>query len=114
MKKQGYNYNIFISTYQKDDSFFQNLIRKIQFHKTLVIILRQYGVSNATIFKNIGLYEGKKEKCYLIHIITDKNKTIMKDLCKELRAINNQNSVLLQVINTGYLIFPDGVQKLIN
>jgi hypothetical protein len=112
MKKQGYNYNIFIATHQKDDNILQNLIRKIYFFKNIEILFKKYKIDGATISKNIGFYEGKKEKSYLISIITDQSKDVIIDLCQELRAINNQDSVLLQVINENILIFKNYIKKI--
>lgn len=105
-------YNIFISTHQVKDNLFSNLKRKMAFYKTLSATFQKNNIYGATISKNVGFYEGKKENSYLLQIITDKTKEDMIILCQCLREQFNQDSVLLQVVDENLLIYADKIETL--
>lgn len=105
-------YNIFLSTYQIKDNLFSNLKRKYSFYKTLANTFQQNGIYGATISKNVGFYEGKKENSFLLQIITDKTKEDIITLCQSLREQFNQDSVLLQVVDENLLVFADKIETL--
>lgn len=105
-------YNIFLSTYQVKDNLFSNLKRKMYFYKTLSDTFQKNNIYGATISKNVGFYEGKKENSYLLQIITDKTKEDMIKLCQYLREQFNQDSILLQVVDENILIYADKLENI--
>lgn len=105
-------YNIFLSTHQVKDNLFSNLKRKMAFYKTLSTTFQKNNIYGATISKTVGFYEGVREKSYMLQIICDKSKNDMIALCGELRAINNQDSVLLQIVSENLLVYADKIETL--
>lgn len=100
-------YNIFCSSFQIKDNIFTNIRRYMLFYNNCISLLKKYDIYGANITKICGLYEGKKEKSFLIQIIGNYHDSIIKSFCHAIREENNQDSVLLQLINTSLLIYKD-------
>lgn len=105
-------YNIYFTSYQKKDTLLNNIIRKFNMYKNINKLFIKYGIYGATILKTIGFYEGAKENSYLMQVITDKSKDEVINFCKELRSINNQDSILLQITSENILIYADKIENI--